>query len=501
MSYLLGIDSGLTVTKAVLFDLDGGIVGMGRARVRQDKPHPHWVERDTDELLRATAQAIREALGETDPKLVVGIGVTAHGDGLYLLDERCQPTRPAILSLDSRAQGVIDQWRADGSLSAIVDVTGQVPFASTPAAVLAWMTTSEPETIQRSRWALSCKDTIKAWLTGTVTTDPTEASVSFTDMHTQRYSDAAFGAYSLTWARDMVAPVVGSCEVAGTVSDDAARLTGLAPGTPVASGMHDVDACAVASGSLRPGQLSLVAGTYSINQVVSTSPRSSERWNVRNFIDPGTWMNMAVSPASATNLEWYVDNFVSPPSGRSQSGASPFSTLLRDVAALPLGDDDPLYLPFLYGSPAGPTLAASVLGLRGWHTNLHVARAVLEGVAFTHRWHVDDLADAFPISATSLTGGAAQSSYWSQLFADALGRTIDVADLPESGALGVALAAGVAVGRYQALTDAVAATTPPAIAFTPEPTAQARLDQRYQQFRRSAEATLALADPLAAAPG
>ncbi|MFV0425806.1 MAG: FGGY-family carbohydrate kinase [Beutenbergiaceae bacterium] len=494
MSFLLGIDSGLTVTKAVLYDAKGTVLGLGRANVAQHKPKPHWVERDVHELLRATSQAIIQALGTHDPHLVRAIGVTGHGDGLYLLDDQLQPTRPAILSLDSRGQSAIDQWRADGSLAQIFKVTGQVPFPSTPAALLAWLKAHEPATLARSRWALSCKDTIKAWLTGEVCTDVTEASVSFTDVHSQRYSSEAFAAYGLEWVQNLVGVVVDSCEIAGSVRTEAAAQTGLAVGTPVIAGMHDVDACAVASGSLNVGDLALVAGSYSINEVISDRAHPSELWNVRNFVQPGMYLNMATSPASATNLEWYVANLATAQMlESSKAEESPFATLLREVEALPVGEDDPLYLPFLYGSPIGPHVSAAVLGLRGWHTGLHTARAVLEGVAFTHRWHVDDLATTFAISATTLTGGATHSRYWSQMFANALGRSIDIKHIPESGTLGVAMAAGVAAGEFASLAEAGIATTPAAIRLEPQPAERDRFQLRYQRFRQATAATLRLA--------
>ena len=190
---VLGLDCGLTVTKAVVFDEEGGVRSSASARVAQDSPRPRWVERDVDEMWKASAGAIRSALeeGGIDPQDILGVGVTAHGDGLYLLDEEGRPTRPGILSLDSRAHRITKRWEAEGRSDRILEVTGQVAEPLSPAPLLAWMVENEPEVVERTRWALVCKDVVKLYLTGEVAADPTKASTSFCDVRTQTYSEEA----------------------------------------------------------------------------------------------------------------------------------------------------------------------------------------------------------------------------------------------------------------------------------------------------------------------
>jgi len=83
MPSLLGIDNGLTVTKAVIFDADGSQISVARRRVPQSMPYPRWVERDMAELWRATAEAIREAIAAAGrpPGDIEAVAATAHGDG------------------------------------------------------------------------------------------------------------------------------------------------------------------------------------------------------------------------------------------------------------------------------------------------------------------------------------------------------------------------------------------------------------------------------------
>ncbi len=434
--YLLGIDAGLTVTKAVLFALDGTQVAVEARRVRTVSDVPRHVERDQDELWEAVVAAVRGviAAARIDPADIAGIGVTAHGDGLYFVDEDLRPVGRGIASLDTRAGDILHRWHEDGTDRRALAATGQMPFASTPATLLAWFAEHDPDTLDRSAWALPCKDMLKARLTGRVSTDRTEASLSFVDYRTQEYSAEAFEVYGLGAYRDLFAPAFDSTDVVGELTDDAARELGLVAGISVAGSAHDVDCSALGTGAWQPGAMSVIAGTYSINQAISASPAPDPAWCTRNFVVPGQWMNQGVSPSSATNMEWFVQRVMIGPNG--VSGADVFERVELEIAAIDADTDDVIYAPFLYGSPLDADASASFLGVRGWHTRGHLLRAVMQGVAFNHRHHIDALRTSFPVQRIHLTGGATQSARWAQMFADVLDAEVAIAAVSESGRWG-----------------------------------------------------------------
>jgi L-xylulokinase len=488
---LLAVDGGLTVTKAVVFASDGRELGAGEVRVPQDTPRPRWVERDMDALWDACACAIQDALDRAGVAAadIAAVATTGHGDGIYLVDADGHPVRPAILSLDSRAHGIVEQWRVEGVLDEALRLTGQHPFAASPAPLLAWLKVHEPEVWVRCRWVLTCKDWLRFRLTGVFATDFTEASLSFTDVRTQRYSDAAFRLFALEDARDKLPPVIGCAEVGGEVLPEAASATGLRPGTPVVGGLHDVDANALGTGCVEPGQLAMVAGTWSINEVVSSRPATDPRWACRNFVEPGRWMNMAYSPASATNLEWFVRELCPLETERAAArGESPFAFVNHEVASVLGEPPGPVFHPFLFGSPYGDQASAAFLGLRGWHRRPHLLRALFEGVTFNHAVHVDALRSAFSVTEARLSGGGAQSELWCQMFADALGLSVLVTDAKEAGARGAALCAGIGIGYYGSLTEAVAATVRVVRSYRPDPSGQEQLASAYNAYKAAVDA-------------
>jgi L-xylulokinase len=490
MPSLLGIDNGLTVTKAVIFDADGTQLAVARRRVPQSIPQPRRVERDMNGLWAATSEAIREAISRCGRPAgdIAAAAATAHGDGIYMLDGAQRPLGPAILSLDSRAGGIVEDWMRGPVAEEALALTGQLPHASAPSALLAWIRRHEPERYRRIAHAVACKDWLRFCLTGTVGTDRTEASTSFTEVRGQDYSPEALRLFGLDELVAALPPISGSAEIVGGVTAEAAARTGLVEGTPVACGLHDVTASALGIGAHAEGVLAIVAGTYSINEVVSAEPRVDARWFCRNAIAPRRWNNMAISPASAANYDWFLDTLCRRDQEAAEAaGRSVHAALAAEIGAALSRPSTVLFHPYLFGSPHGPVASAGFLGLRGWHDRGTMLRAVLEGIAFNHRVHIDALRDGFAVREARLTGGASRNPAFAQMFADVLAMPVIVTGTDEAAAWGAALCAGAGVGLYPSPQDDPRDLRRLATTYAPDPARSAAYDVRYRLFCRIAE--------------
>lgn len=490
MALLLGIDNGLTVTKAVIFEEDGRPVAVARRRAAQSFPEPRHVERDMDGLWAATAEAIREAIERSGRPAgdIKAVAATAHGDGLYLLDRDKRPLGAGILSLDSRAGAIIEAWEKDGVARKALDLTGQTSHASAPSALLAHIKTHEPDRYRAIGHVFACKDWLRFCLTGIVGTDLTEASTSFTDVHTQAYDPAALEVFGLGDLWPALAPVSRPDEIVGTVTRAAAEATGLIEGTPVASGLHDVTASALGIGGHVPGTLAVVAGTYSINELVTEKPIVDPRWFCRNGIRRGWWNAMAISPASTANYDWFLDNFCRDLAEKAEREAIDIHTLIKPELERALEKpSDILFHPFLFGSPFGSGASAGFFGVHGWHERGDLLKAVLEGIVFNHKLHIDDLLSPVPVERMRITGGGARSPILAQMFADATGLAVDVSSADEAAAWGAALAAGAAIGLYPSPEAGAAATTRILRSYQPDPARGRHLAERYTLYRQLAD--------------
>jgi L-xylulokinase len=491
-TYLLGIDSGSTATKAVVFDSSGRTIAVGSRRVEQRQPRARHVERDMRETWDAACGAIRDALsqlGQVQSGTIAAVGVTGHGDGLYLVDEALAPLGAGILSLDSRAFDVHARWREQGVLDRALPLTGQRPYAYAAVSLLKWIQLNEPERFARIGHVLFCKDWLRLCLTGVVATDPTEASSSFTDVDTQAYSDEVMALYELDGIRHALPEIVPSLAQAGCISAQAAAQTGLTQGTPVACGLHDVTSSAVGMGNTEPSVLSVTAGTFSINEILSAQPKLDARWACRNGTRPGQWMNMSISPASSSNVDWALrELFRHESEEAARRGGSLFELIGDELNAAFADPSSVMFHPFLFGSPFEQPASASFFGVRSWHRRAHLARAVLEGMVFNHRWHIEALTSAFPAQRAGLTGGGSSSKLLAQLFADVLGVDIDIPESQEASALGAALCAGVSVGMYASLADATARACRVQRTHTPDAARHATLDNAYALWSQLASA-------------
>ena len=307
--HILGIDNGGTVAKAALFSLDGRELGVASRRTEPLTPKPGWVEFDAERLWQATAAAVRQVLADTqiDPRSIAAVACTGHGNGLYLVDDRGLPVRNAIFSSDTRAQSYINQWMSDGIDRVVRPQTMQALWPGQPNALLAWLRDHEPESLQRTRWILMCKDYVRCRLTGQAFAELTDMSgTSLLDVGTERYDPHVLEAFGLGPLREKLPPLRRSAEICGEITPAAADATGLAAGTPVAGGMFDINACALSSALTEESILGMTLGTWGINQYVSRTPVVDGVFMTCRYCLPGYYLILEGSAASASNLEWFI---------------------------------------------------------------------------------------------------------------------------------------------------------------------------------------------------
>jgi len=264
--------------------------------------------------------------------------------------------------------------------------------------------------------------------------------------------------YGLGELFDALPPLVRSTALAGRISRRAAEATGLREGTAVAGGMFDIDACAVASGVIDPENLCVVAGTWSINEYVSPRPVTDGSVMMNSlFCLPEYYLIEESSPTSAGNYEWFINYFLdSEKSEAARLKCSVFDVAERMASEVPPEACDLVFLPFLFGSNYNPEARACFAGFSAAHTRAHMIRAVLEGIAFSHRTHLEKLLARRGRSVVRLTGGAAKSRLWTQILADVFELPIETVAVSEPGALGAAMAAAVASGYYKDMREAAA---------------------------------------------
>jgi L-xylulokinase len=456
--YFLGIDAGNTVVKTVLFDPTGSEVAHASREAVSHCPHPGFVERDIDQLRHDLMAVVKEVVEKSgiDTSDIAAIGSAGHGNGLYLLGAGGKGLL-GIQSLDTRANSLVDNLTSDGVGDVSYPISGQRPWVSQTPTLLAWVKRERPEIYEKAQAVLLCKDIVTHALTGELVSDISDmGGCGMLRMPENVYDDALLDAFGIGDVCSKLPRLAKPSEIVGHVTQDVARETGLCVGTPVVAGFFDVIASALGSGVTRPGQASMIVGTWSINQIIIENidfTNENEIFMSSGYAD-GRFMSIESSATSAVNLEWLVREYLEH-DAEVANGKSPFELANELVAQSTFGMDGPYYHPYLYGAPCNGTARAGFFGVGGWHGRGDMLRAIYEGVTFAHLQHLHRLrASGASFDKIVLSGGGARSPIWPQIIADILELPLTVARCQETGALGAAMAAAVGSGMYHGYEQA-----------------------------------------------
>ncbi len=466
MKYYLGLDNGGTTTKASLYTEDGREVSTKSTETAMLTPRPGYTERDMDEMWQANCYVIKKVLEQSHvmPQDVAAVAVCGHGKGLYLWDKADKPAYPGIISTDNRAWEVAQRWKEDGTEGRAFALSCQHVMACQPVALLKWLMENEPYVIDNVQWIFSCKDYIRFRLTDCARAERTDFSgANLINLHTAEYDDRLLDIFGLSQIRNALPLLCNATDLSGTISHQAAVATGLLAGTPVAGGMFDIDACALAALTTDEDHICMIAGTWSINEYIRKTPVMDGSVMMNSlYCLPGYYLVEESSATSAGNYAWFLQTLLPEFAEECRNQNKRLFDIVDGwVEDIPPKEFCPVFLPFLMASNVHPNAMGSFVGISNYHTRAHLLRAVYEGIAFSHRFHYERLLRSKskkPISIR-LTGGAARSPVWAQMFADVMQMPIETVSARETGTLGCAIAAAVACGAYTDGASAAEAMT------------------------------------------
>lgn len=506
-TWLLGLDAGLTTLKAALVSTEGAEVAVVSRDTPRDAPAPEREETDVEELWATVVETVAETIasGPAAPNEIAAVGVAGHGHGLYALDADGAPVHPGIRSTDNRAQEVISEWAADGTVDTIHDRLGYEPFGADPISLLTWLREHDPDSYGRINSVLFCKDYLSYRLTDCINTDEMEASV-FTNQRTGEYATDLLHELGLDRTVDALPPVVNSWDVCGKITEEAAAETGLEAGTPVATGLHDVGAVALGTGAHEAGDGVLIVGTWGQSIVIddtsadrngsatdvddalpgcdeAVADRSSKTSGITRAYLDGKRLRYKGNRSAAASLDWFVDNFGEQWRRRAEAArVNEYAMYDRVVEGVAPGADGVLFHPYLRGSTDDPKASGGFYGLTSDHDPEHLLRAVYEGVAIAGVEQLTDIVPAGGLNVLRLSGGGARSDVWPGIFADVSEQPVVVPTDEEAGIKGAAICAAIAVDVYPNHRTAVDRMVTVECNHEPDPKSTAVYRDRQETF-------------------
>lgn len=455
MDYIIGIDAGTSKIKAVLFDRNGQEIlseAMTNAPVYRDGG---CAEQDMNRLWAGTARCIQKILqrGQIPKEAVLGIGITGQGEGLWLIDDGGEPLQNAILWCDGRAVKEVDAVvQAHPEIGdRIYRTTGTRPVTGSSLMLLKWMQKNRKAVLDKGAAVFFCKDWIRYRLTGNVATDFTDAGTAFLNIRTGEPDEAMLETLQLAACKAMLATPLASDRIAGTVTREAAEVTGLAEGTPVITGAMDVVAATLGAGVIHDGEISLMLGTTCAQAMCRKKETACLNLKGRSCLhsfDPAFCLELVSTANGTQNIDWMLQEIA------VNTGYEQIDSMIQNV---PPGCGGVIFHPYI-GSAGErapfyhPYAKAGFFGISTATRRETLMRAVYEGIAFSIK---DCLQQTDTNSCLCLTGGGAASSTLAQMIADVTGMAVSISDGKEFAAKGAAMMYGVAAGIYSDYEEAV----------------------------------------------
>ena len=449
MDYLLGVDIGTSGTKGVLMDREGKIYARTGREYSINIPQPGWAEQDPKMWWGATIQVIREVIKESEvnPRQIRGIGLSGQMHGTVFLDKNLQPFRPAIIWADQRSSSQCEFIYQKIGKERLAELTGNPIAAGFMCSTLLWMKENQPEMCNKIYKVVLVKDYIRYGLTGNLGVEVTDASSTLLlDIKRRCWSEELLDLLSLP-LKILPGEVHESQEVAGSILAEVARNTGLSEGTPVVYGGGDQSMQAVGNGVIRPGILSSTIGTGGQLFITVDKFTYDPKLRVHTFCHalPNKYHLLGAILSAGLSLKWLKENIL--------HTLDSYAIFDKEAEKIRAGSEGVIFLPYLLGerSPYMNPQAKSVFfGLSLKHHQVHLIKAVMEGVVFALRDCLEVFEElGIKIEQVIASGGGAKSRVWRQIQADVFNKELSMTQSIEQAAMGAAILAGVGVGIYK----------------------------------------------------
>ncbi len=446
--YVAAIDQGTTSSRCIVFSASGDIAAVAQKEHRQIFPKPGWVEHDAEEIWANVVAVVEAALAKLSIQAadLAAVGITNQRETTLLWDKAtAKPIHNAIVWQDTRTDRLVrdlggrigqDRFRAECGLPLATYFSGPK---------IRWLL----DNIDGARAAAERGDvlfgTMETWLiwklTGQHVTDVTNASrTMLMNLKTLDWDDDLLDGIGVP--RAMLPRIRPSSEVY-------AKATGVLGGVPVASALGDQQAALFGQTCFSPGEAKCTYGTGSF-LLVNTGAKIVQSKNglltTLGYQIGGEKPVYALEGSIAVTgalVQWVRDNL------DLISAAPEIEALARSV------DDNGgcyfvpafsgLFAPYWRSDARG-----AIVGLTGYITKGHIARAVLEATAWQTREVVDAMVADSGVALTTLKvdGGMTANALLMQTLADVLGAPVVRPVVAETTCLGAAYAAGLAVGYW-----------------------------------------------------
>jgi len=449
MAYTLGIDIGTFESKGVLIDEAGNIVGNAARAHKMIVPQPGWAEhRAKEDWWDGLTFLTRKILEETkvDPIDIKAFGCSAIGPCMLPVDAAGEPLMNAVLyGVDARAEKEVAELTQRIGEDVLLARCGNALTSQSVGPKILWLRRNRPEIFEKTAKILTSTSYLVQRLTGECVIDHYTAA-NFSPLYVVD---------SLNWSDELADDIVAldklprlawTTEIAGHITAQAARQTGLAEGTPVTAGTIDAAAEALSVGVSQPGDMMMMYGsTIFIIALTEHRVRDPRLWYAP-WLFEGEHASMAGLATSGTLTHWFRDHFA-----QDLDSDAAFRLLAEEAEKSPRGAKGLLFLPYFSGERTpihDPQAKGCLFGLNLTHSRGDTYRAVLEGIAYGTNHVIETYCEVGEAPKRLLAvGGGTRNAIWCQATSDVSGCDQIISEKSIGASYGDAFLAAVAIGK------------------------------------------------------
>ncbi len=379
---------------------------------------------------------------------IQSVGLSGQMHGLVALDNAGDPVRNAIVWLDGRSKEICREWEVSGKNEELRHITGLSIATGYMAPSLAWVKEYEPDIFKDISVVLLPKDYIRYKLTNDLSSERSDASGTYLfDIVNSSWSDTAISLFG--FPHDIFPKITKSLEIVGNITEEASRKTGISKGIPVATGGSDQAMAALSLGVDEPGLISVGLNTGATILTAWNEPLFDDRIHTLCHAIDNQWLLMGATLTAGAALSWFLNNVIVQIQNIGGDKISGIKELDIMAAQAPAGSAGLFFSPHLTGIRTphfNPHTRGSFIGLNLSHTVHHMARAIMEGTAYSMAETLDIFKELnLPIRDVIAYAGGANSYEWRQILCDVFNVPLTKRRESENSVVGAALAGFAAI--------------------------------------------------------
>jgi len=487
---VLGIDVGTTGCKAIAFNPDGKILSKAYREYAIVHPQPGWSELEINGLWQSVVEVIQQVNRQVSTDPVKALSVSCQGEAVTAIDSHGHTLCNFSVSFDHRTLPQARWWQDSWGSERLFKITGMPLHAMHSINKIMWYKENRPELYAKATKFLCVEDFINYKLTGKYATDWSLAARTMAfDVVNKRWSDEVLQAAGVD--KNLLPDLYPSATAIGEVLSQVANELGFQDNVIVATGGHDQPCGAMGAGITETGIAMNAIGTSDAICPAFAEPILSEKMLSGNYscyphVNATGYVSIAFNLTGGLLLRWYRDNLCQAEKAKAaKTNRSVYDIIIEEASS---EIKSLFFLPHFVGSGT-PYLDSNskgaLVGLTIDTTRQDISKAVLDSNNYEMKLNIELMNEAgMGIRQIRAIGGGAKSQRWLQMKADTFELPVSSMQISEAASLGAAILAGVSIGVFKDIRQAVDSMIRIRHTYYPDERQSRLYNEKYQQYKQ-----------------